>query len=167
MTTHHDEKRPLTVSFNRPMNYEWSVGRYGSRFFQEIRERQRFMGIHCPSCGKVYVPPRRVCGPCFEELDELVPLPNSGTLTAFSVVDYPFLDPETGRQRPIPYTYGYIRIDGADAIFSHIINETDLAKLRVGMKVKAVFRDPDEMRGDIRDIRYFEIVAPGGERGHV
>jgi len=148
----------LTVRFNTPMPYEWSIGRYGSRFFQEIREHQRFLGIRCPSCNTVYVPPRRLCGPCFRELYELVPLPNRGTLTAFSVVNYPFLDPDTGKPRPIPYTYGYIRIDGADAIFSHIINETDVNRIRVGMKVRAVFKDPREMRGNIQDIRHFDLL---------
>jgi uncharacterized OB-fold protein len=153
------EKSPLlTVTFTHPMPYEWSIGKYGSRFFQEIREHQRFIGSRCPRCGKVYVPPRRLCGPCFEEIDELVVLPNSGTIAAFSVVNYPFLDPDTGKQRPIPYTYGYIKIDGTHTIFSHIINETDVSKIRVGMKVKAVFRPPADMRGNIQDIRHFEIV---------
>ncbi len=158
MTTERDYGDLLTVRFTTPMPYEWSIGKHGSRFFQEIRENQRFIGIRCPSCGMVYVPPRRLCGPCFRELDELVPLPNEGVLTAFSVVNYPFIDPDTGEQRPIPYTYGYIRIEGADAIFSHIINETDLSKIQVGMKVKAVFKKPEEMQGNIQDIRYFDIV---------
>jgi hypothetical protein len=158
MSTERDYSKLLTVTFDQPMPYEWSIGKYGSRFFQEIREHQRFVGIRCPRCGKVYIPPRRICGPCFVELDDLVTLPNQGTLTAFSVVNYPFIDPDTGEQRPIPYTYGYIRIEGADAIFSHIINETDVARIRVGMPVRAVFRGPEEMQGDIRDIRYFELV---------
>jgi len=77
---------------------------------------------------------------------------------AFSVVNYPFPDPATGQQRPIPYTYGYIKIDGADNIFSHVINETDVEKIAVGMKVAAVFKDKDDMQGNIQDIKYFEIV---------
>lgn len=158
MSGERDHGNLLFVRFATPMPYTWSIGRYGSRFFQEIREQGRFLGIRCPSCGRVYVPPRRVCGPCFRELEDLVPLPNQGTLTAFSVVNYPFLDPDTGLQRPIPYTYGYIRIDGADAIFSHLINETDIRRLQVGMKVRAVFRRPEEMKGDIRDIVHFERI---------
>lgn len=159
MGTERDYSRLLTVTLATPMPYEWSIGKYGSRFFEEIRNHQRFIGIRCPVCEKVYMPPRRLCGPCFRELDELVPLPNDGTLMAFSIVNYPFLDPDTGRQRPIPYTYGYIQIEGSDTIFSHIINETDASKIRVGMRVRAVFRDPAEMQGNIRDIRYFEILG--------
>jgi len=140
------------------MPYQWSVGIYGSRFFEEIRKTQRFVGIRCPQCGKVRVPPRRICGECFCEMDELVYLPSAGTIVAFSVVNYPFLDPSTGKKRPIPYTYGYIQIDGADNIFSHIINETDADKIRVGMRVQAVFKKPEEMQGNIEDIRYFDII---------
>jgi len=159
MTIERDYGRLLSVRFSAPMPYEWSIGKYGSKFFKEIKDHQRFIGIRCPLCGKIYMPPRRLCGPCFKELDELVTLPNRGTITAFSVVNYPFLDPDTGKQRPIPYTYGYIRIDGADSIFSHIINETDVNKIKVGMKVEAVFREKDEMQGNIQDIKYFEIIG--------
>jgi uncharacterized protein len=148
----------LESTFTYPIPYEWSIGLYGSRFFQEIMKNRRFIGIKCNGCGKVYVPPRRICGPCFAELTELVPLSDTGVITAFSVVNYPFIDPNTGGQRPIPYTYGYIRLDGADTIFSHIINETDLNRIKVGMKVRAVFKEKAEMKGNIEDIRYFEIV---------
>lgn len=161
MTTERDYDRLLTVSFEKPMPYQWSVGLHGSRFFEEIRQRRRFIGIRCPACGKVYVPPRRVCGPCFQEMDELVPLSDEGTLRAFSIVNYPFLDPDTGRQRPIPYTYGYIQMDGADNIFSHIINETDVEKIEVGMKVRAVFAPRERMRGHMSDIRHFDLLGPG------
>ena len=150
----------LSIAFSVPMPYEWSVGVYGSLFFHEIMNHNRFLGVRCPDCNKVYMPPRRLCGPCFKELDKLVVLPNEGTIEAFSIVNYPFVDPNTGEQRPIPYTYGYIRIDGADTIFSHIINETDTRLIQVGMKVKAVFREKELMQGNVQDIKHFEIVNP-------
>jgi len=156
---HQVESERLVSVFAYPMPYEWSIGLYGSKFFQEIKQNRRFVGIRCNGCGKVYVPPRRVCGPCFQELTELVTLSDTGVITAFSVVNYPFIDPNTGAQRPIPYTYGYIKLDGADNIFSHIINETDLSKIKVGMKVRAIFKDTAEMQGNIQDIKYFDIVA--------
>ncbi len=148
----------LKVSFDGAMPYEWAIGKYGSRFFQELKERGKFLGIRCPQCGKVYIPPRRVCGPCFREIDELVELPDSGTIMAFTVVNYPFIDPDTGKQRPIPYTYGLIRIDGADCFFSHLVNETDVGRIKVGKRVRAVLKSRDEMQGNIEDIRYFEII---------
>ena len=159
MSTDNKPVELLQETFTHPMPYEWSIGSYGSKFFHEIRENRHFVGIKCNTCGKVYVPPRRVCGPCFRELKDLTPLSDSGVITAFSVVNYPFIDPNTGAQRPIPYTYGYIKLDGADNIFSHIINEIDLDKIKVGMRVKAIFKERSEMEGNIQDIKYFEIVG--------
>jgi uncharacterized OB-fold protein len=158
MSTGNAQIEHLQSTFTYPMPYEWSIGLYGSRFFHEIIQNRRFIGIKCEGCGKIYVPPRRVCGPCFRELHELVQLSDTGVITAFSVVNYPFIDPNTGSQRPIPYTYGYIQLDGADNIFSHIINETDLSKIKVGMKVRAVFKERAEMKGNIEDIKYFDII---------
>ncbi|SHL26888.1 hypothetical protein SAMN02745216_04921 [Desulfatibacillum alkenivorans DSM 16219] len=159
MTTERDYDKLLTVALDKAMPYDWSIGLHGSMFFQEIRENQRFVGIRCPQCKKVYVPPRRVCGPCYTEMDELVPLSDTGTLRAFSVVNYPFIDPNTGGQRPVPYTYGYIQMDGADNIFSHIINETDVSKIEVGMRLKAVFKPKEKMQGHITDIIHFDIIS--------
>ncbi|MFH1139041.1 MAG: Zn-ribbon domain-containing OB-fold protein [Pseudomonadota bacterium] len=158
MSAERDYSRLLTVGFNKPMPYQWSIGKYGSRFFQEIKEHKRFIGIRCPKCGKVYTPPRRLCGPCFEELFELVELTDLGTIRAFSTVNYPFIDPNTGRQRPIPYTYGYIQMDGSDTILSHVINEVDVGRIKVGLKARAVFKEPGEMKGDFNDVKYFEII---------
>ena len=149
------------------MPYEWSLGIYGSKFFQEIRENQRFVGIRCTQCGRVRVPPRRVCGSCYLELDQLVFLPPTGTIVAFTIVNYPFIDPATGIERPVPYIYGYIQLDGADNIFSHIIktkaviesaSKTDSNPIKVGMRVRAVFRNVAEMQGNIQDIQYFEMI---------
>ncbi|PKN70299.1 MAG: hypothetical protein CVU54_06755 [Deltaproteobacteria bacterium HGW-Deltaproteobacteria-12] len=158
MSADNKQGELLQETFTHAMPYEWSIGLYGSKFFQEIKEKGRFAAAKCSSCGKVYIPPRRVCGPCFQEITEIVSLPPTGVITAFSIVNYPFIDPATGAQRPIPYTYGYIHIDGADNIFSHFIGETDLSKISVGMRVRAVFKEKSEMAGNIQDIKYFEIV---------
>jgi uncharacterized OB-fold protein len=158
MRAERDYSNLLNVQVNATMPYEWSIGRHGSRFFQQIKEKQSFVGTRCPECEQVYIPPRRVCGPCFLELDELVELPTTGTITAFTILDYPFIDPSTGEPREVPYTYGYIRIDGADCIFSHMIDETDPNKIAVGDRVRAVFKPREEMQGNIQDILHFEIV---------
>ena len=86
--------------------YNWAAGRYGSLFLTRLRDEGKFIGNRCPSCGKVYLPPRVVCGPCFTPPEEIVELGDTGTLVSYSVVNYPFIDPETGSRRPIPYTLG-------------------------------------------------------------
>jgi len=138
------------------MPYYWAMGLDGSRFFHEIRNSETLIGIRCPKCRKVYVPPRMVCGPCFARMDELVKLGSGGRVDAVTLVNYPFIDPDTGHRRPVPYIYGYIKLDGADNLFSHIIQAPSGVTIKVGDRVRAVFAK--EKKGRIQDISYFEPV---------
>ena len=141
--------------------YSWSVGYLGSKFLAAIRDEGKFYGHKCPSCGNIYIPPRVVCGPCFVQPDQWVELENTGTLMAYSIVNYPFIDPNTGERRPVPYTYGYIKLDGgATSKLGHFINEVDPAKLSPGQKVQAVFRDKDERIGSLQhDVLHFKVIG--------
>ncbi|MFH1091968.1 MAG: Zn-ribbon domain-containing OB-fold protein [Pseudomonadota bacterium] len=138
--------------------FEWSVGKYGSKFLAELRDNQRIVGIRCPQCKKVYVPPRKVCGDCFAAMEEIVPLSGTGTLNTFTVLNFGFVDPDTGRQKPVPYTWAFINLDGADNTFIHYVNETDLSKLKVGLRVRAIFEK--DRKGHLLDIKHFEVIKP-------
>ncbi|MEW6440211.1 MAG: Zn-ribbon domain-containing OB-fold protein [bacterium] len=137
--------------------FEWAAGKYTSRFLAELRDRRRIVGIRCPKCRKVMVPPRNVCGECFVPMDEIVPLSGKGTLVTFTVLSFGFVDPDTGKQKPVPFTWAFIQLDGADNHFLHFIEETDPARLKVGMRVEAVFED--ERKGHLLDIRHFKTIA--------
>jgi uncharacterized OB-fold protein len=91
-------------------------------------------------------------------MDELVELGREGVVRAVTLVNYPFIDPDTGKKRPIPYFYGYIQLDGADNLFSHIIQTPTGGAIKVGYRVRAVFADVK--RGRIEDIHYFEPINP-------
>ncbi len=136
--------------------FEWSIGKYGSKFLSELRDNQRIVGIRCPKCQKVFVPPRKVCGDCFVAMDEIVPLSGEGTVNTYTVLSFGFVDPSTGIQKPVPYTWAFISLDGADNTFIHYLEEIDLEKLRVGMRVKAVFEE--ERSGQLLDIKHFVTI---------
>ena len=112
------EKEQLIIESGdaiQPFNY--AVGLHGSKFFKEIKENKKFMAIKCPECGKVYIPPRGVCGKCFVEMNEWVEVGPGGEIGSFTILRYAFIDPETGEQKPVPYGYGFIKLDGADTLF--------------------------------------------------
>lgn len=136
--------------------FHYAAGSYGSYFIKELRDNKKLFGIKCPNCGKVYVPPRRVCPPCFTEMTELVEVSSEGTLVSFSVVSFGFLDPATGKEKPVPYTYAVFQLDGADNTFLHFLDETDPAKITLGSRVKAVFEE--ERVGGLLDIRHFTMI---------
>jgi uncharacterized protein len=136
--------------------FAYSVGMHGSKFFTEIRDNQRFMGVRCPKCKKVYVPPRGVCGNCFVEMKDWVDVGPKGVIGTFTILRFAFIDPETGAQKPVPYGYGFIKFDGADTLFQHYISVEDETKIKVGARVEPVFAK--NRKGSIRDIEYFKVI---------
>ncbi len=131
------------------LTYTYSVGALGTRFFIQLRDNQKIMGIRCPQCNRVYVPPRLTCFRCFSKLDEWVEVSDKGTVLTYTVVNYP----EPIYPMEPPFVYGVIQLDGADTGLVHLI-AADTEQLRIGMRVQAVFREKRE--GNIKDIRYFK-----------
>jgi uncharacterized OB-fold protein len=151
------ERYPLlTISSDIEQPYHYSLGRYGGKLVQELRDNERIIGSKCPKCARIYVPPRQVCGRCFTKMDEFVGVSNEGRLDSFTVVYFSFGDPETGKKRPVPYGYGRIKLDGADSEFLHFLEESDVNKLKIGMRVEAVFEE--KRTGSFRDIKYFRLI---------
>jgi hypothetical protein len=150
-------KELLTIfSGEAEQPFEWSAGKYTSRFLVEMRDNKRLVGIRCPKCQKVLVPPRRVCGECFVPMDEIVELSGRGTVYSYTVLNFGFMDPDTGKERPVPYTSAHISLDGTDNTYPHFLEETDPAKLRVGMRVEVVWEE--RRTGHLLDIRHFRSI---------
>ncbi len=146
----------ITRTFEMPFNYH--AGFNYSKLLKELRDNKRIFGIKCSKCHKVYVPPRIVCRDCFLKMEEFVPVSDEGKLVAFSVCSIPYTDPNTGEPKKLPFTVAYINLDGTDSNIMHCLDELDEAKIRTGMKVKAVFSE--ERTGDyFSDIMHFKLIS--------
>jgi uncharacterized OB-fold protein len=133
----------------------YSAGAVGSRFLIELRDNKKIMGTRCPTCNLVYVPARSVCRDCFGELSEWVEVSQKGTLLTYTVAH------QSNPIQPVstPIVYGIVQLDGADTGFVHMLGEVDPEQLKVGTKVKAVFKVKKERQGNILDIKYFKPLA--------
>ncbi len=147
----------VKVSLKMPVN--WPTGPYMGRFLKEIKENAKIWGIKCPQCGRIVAPPRMVCGSCHVVQKEWVPLGDEGTLIYFSVVFQKFTDPQTGEERKVPYSWGVVQLDGGGFI-SHYLSETEITKLLQwrGKRVRAVFKNKKDRKGNFCDIKYFTLV---------
>lgn len=132
--------------------YRYSMGATTSKFFIEIRDRKKIMGIKCSKCNIVYVPPRSTCGRCFTILKDWVEVSDRGTLQTYTIVHYP----TPAQPVPTPLIYGIIKLDGADTGLAHLVSEVDYERLRIGMRLKAVFKE--ERVGNMLDIQYFKPI---------
>ena len=69
--------------------YTYFAGRVGSKFITTIRDQKKIMGVKCPACNTVYLPPRQVCDKDFTDIREnWVEVGKEGTVTNFTVVRY-------------------------------------------------------------------------------
>ncbi len=157
MAEENSEENSLTIkSGDAWYPYDWSVGEVWSKFFKELRDNKRIMGIHCPECDNVYVPPRSICPRCFVELDDWTEVGKEGTVRAYTVVRFPYINPNTGEDIDIPRPDIMIQLDGADTRLLHKCDVSDEGKIEVGMRAKAVFAD--ERNGSIHDIKHFKLL---------
>lgn len=152
MTIDQPRQKPHTLPGKMEVPYRTYAGPIASRFFVEIRDNKKLYGTKCAKCKKVYVPPKSVCPGCFTRLSEFVGVSDEGTVMSFTEVRYK----EPVQPVDPPFITGIIKLDGADTGLVHFIGETDAAKVSIGMRVKAVFKEKRE--GNILDIKYFKPV---------
>lgn len=135
--------------------YTVNAGAALSRFLRNIGEG-RLVGQRCPSCRKVYVPPRGSCPTCAVATDEDIELGHGGTVTSFCIVRVPY----PGQSIRPPYVSASILLDGADIPFFHLVSEVAAEEVRMGMRVEAVWVEEAERGPTVESIRWFR---PSGE----
>jgi uncharacterized protein len=137
------------------LDFDFTPGVAQSRFLRGL-EQGRFMGQRCHVCGKVYVPSRGSCPTDGVPTTEDVELANVGTITTYCVVNVPF----AGQSIEIPYICAQVLLDGANLSFMGLIQEIPTDQIRMGMRVEAVWVEPDELTPSLASVKYFR---PNGE----
>jgi hypothetical protein len=132
--------------------YKHSTGEVIGRFLAGLKEQKRIWGQRVSGQG-VVVPPLG-----YSEVDgttagEWVEVADRGVVTAFAVVHEPLegLHPTLS-----PFAFVLVRLEGADTSLPHVVKE-DIAALRVGSLVQAVWRADDQRIGSLRDIECFRL----------
>jgi uncharacterized OB-fold protein len=136
-------------------DYAWDTGIAIGSYLAALKEG-RLLGARCATCRKIVVPPRLVCEWCFHLMDDFVDLQDTGVVNTFSLC-YVTWDVQRIKEPEIP---AVIEIDGASPLHGilHKLGEVDPQKVRIGMRVKAVWKPPQERTGSITDILYFKPV---------
>ena len=137
------------------LEYTFTAGEAQTRFLRALAEG-KLIGQRCPSCLKVYIPPRGSCPTCAVPTQEAVQVSDKGTVTTFCIVNIPF----PGQAIKPPFVAASVLLDGADIAIFHLLQEVDAADARMGMRVEAVWVPRDELRASMESVRYFR---PTGE----
>ncbi|MDF1602567.1 OB-fold nucleic acid binding domain-containing protein [Nocardioides sp. YIM 152315] len=133
------------------LDYLYAASPEESAFYRGLNEG-RIVGQRCPTCQKVYVPPRSACPTDGTPTAEEVEVSQTGTITTFCIVNVPFL----GQKITPPYVSAYVLLDGADIAVLHLILGVPAAEVRMGMRVKAVWKPREEWTYSLENIDHFE-----------
>jgi uncharacterized OB-fold protein len=136
------------------LEFELKPGKALDRFLQGMAEG-RILGHRCDVCGSVIVPMKGLCPRDGVPTTEEVELPDTGTVTTFAVNNLP--DP---RAPEVPFVSAYVLLDGADIAMLTLVAGIPADQVRMGMRVRAVWKPREEWGPTIQNIRWFE---PSGE----
>ncbi|MHA2282114.1 MAG: Zn-ribbon domain-containing OB-fold protein [Promethearchaeota archaeon] len=135
-------------------DFSFWVGQYMDKFYDAF-ENKKIIGNKCLKCGKVFVPPRKICGECNETIDldkNWVDLPNTGTLLNYTITWYRVSD-RAARKTKNPQIIGMIQIDGSDTAIIYRVLKITPKELEIGMKVKIEWEE--KTKGNPSDIKGF------------
>jgi uncharacterized protein len=150
-----EEGRTLFTEWEPNARYAWDTGVAIGRYLHELKAG-RLVGVRCDECRRIVIPPRSFCEWCFKPMDAFVPLPDTGTVNTFSLCyvtwDMQYLDE--------PQIPAVIDIDGTRPTVGimHMLGDVSPDDVRIGMRVQAVWKPPEEREGSILDIRHFKPI---------
>jgi hypothetical protein len=152
------EGKVTAARFRPDAKYAWSAGEAMTRFLEEL-QAGRFIGRACRKCERILFPPRMFCEECFRPTDEWTYVRDTGTIETFSVS---YLDKDAKRITD-PILVGVVSLDGASPKMGmmHYFGEMAKDEIHIGMRVKAVWKPPEERRGSVLDILYFRPLREG------
>ncbi len=147
-----DVKKLRHWGIDMSVDYIYTSGIAGERFFTALRDEGRILAVHCPTCKTNQMPPRPFCEGCFNELTEYVDVPAEGRVAAVTVAR---LD-RRGKPLPVPEVYAFVTFKGIDegGLIHRLLVPPEEAK--VGLAVRARLKPKEARTGTILDIEGFE-----------
>jgi uncharacterized OB-fold protein len=132
-----------------PVQFLYTAGAAGERFFQTLKRKGVFLVTRCEECALTYLPPRIYCERCFADLSEtwreVAPV---GSVHSHTLVH---IDRE-GHDLPSPTLVAFVRIDGTDGGFVTRLLDVITADVRMDMPVEVVLARRRKRRGTLDDI---------------
>jgi uncharacterized OB-fold protein len=101
------------------------------------------------------------CEECFRPTDAWTYVKDTGTIETYSIS---YIDLDAKRIKD-PVYVGVVSVDGASPKMGimHYFGEVTPDTIKIGLRVKAVWKPPHEREGSVLDIRYWRPLREGEE----
>jgi uncharacterized OB-fold protein len=96
--------------------------------YNEALKQNKLLGLRCPSCGAITVPPKTVCRQCASPDMEITELNGTGRIRTFTTV---YVAAE-GREKEVPYVIVLVELDEGPWIMGNL---GDLDPKQAGMEL--------------------------------
>jgi uncharacterized OB-fold protein len=101
--------------------------------FWEAAKQGKFLIKRCVACKEPHYFPRSICPFCFSDKTEWEESKGEGAIYSYSLM----------RKSPTgPYAVGYVTLDEGPSLLTNFV-DCDLAALKIGQRVKVVFKPTD------------------------
>ena len=149
-------QKVLKTAWEPDLAYAWDNGKAIGRYLEELKHG-KIIARTCEKCNRIMLPPRMFCELCFRPTDKWVYVKDTGVVNTFAI-SYVHWDASRLKPNEKPFLPAVIEIDGASPGMGimHLLGNVDPKKIKIGMKVKAVWKPAKEREGSITDILYFE-----------
>lgn len=152
-----DVRRLRHVEVDMSVDYIYTSGIAGERFFRALKDEGRILAAHCDACKTNQLPPRPFCERCFSEIRDYVDVPLEGRVAAVTVAHVG----RDGKPMP-PQAYAFVTFKGVQVggLIHRLLVPPEAAKPGLAVRVKL---KPKEARsGSILDMEGFEPAASQG-----
>ncbi|MEE8402308.1 MAG: Zn-ribbon domain-containing OB-fold protein [Candidatus Hydrothermarchaeaceae archaeon] len=110
------------------------------RFWRNLKSRYNLIGTKCLNCGDIHFPPRHFCPKC-RRLSRLenFKMEGRGEIVTYTVIHTAM----EGFEGQIPYALAIVKLSDGPMLTTQIV-DCEIGEVKVGMKVKSVFRKIQE-----------------------
>ncbi len=151
------EQELIRINYGTPRPYKWATGKYIGKLYKEAKENKQLVTNRCPQCKQLLWPPIAFCGRCKVDAGEdWVVMNQRGTVVQYTYLVVPMWDPHYGEKFANPYPTATIKLDDGAYLVSRL-QEQDPEKLKVGMRVEAVWKEEGRGTG-MGDVLYFRTI---------
>jgi uncharacterized OB-fold protein len=153
------------IDYEPDLRYSWDNGVALTTYLDGFKQG-KIRGSRCNTCGRVMIPTRAFCETCnLRAVHDHYDLADTGTVETFTLsnINYDSSMLPRGKQN----IFAVISIDGATREMGliHLLGEVKAKDVKIGMRVKAVWKPEKDRTGTVLDVKYFRPMKPREKAG--